>query len=222
MPSQNPLNAKENRSHVAHLVHDQGTLCPLVEDILSSEGLVAEGFDILILGKRQNHHCQYAQEVDRCVIVDDGGAASQSLFEVLSGVHPKVMRVRWREDGTWKAAVDVSWLTGARRVAVVGGILVPQWAPNAVAAYLDAVSHYVFPGTVGLRDTTPQGPLSHSDILSSRMTGCQITRPSYPFSLLTAHPWRPGDRPYAAEAVLAQELERKECQRRPGNSSLKG
>ena len=194
--------------------------CPFIAKLDATvERLVAEGFDILILGKRQNHHCQYAQEiasthqrqcrvletlddvdtipgdtgaqwalvgqvtgntllwqavverlyhrglpvhvrqticsdsyqrqqnaldlaqqVDRCVIVDDGGAASQSLFEVLSGVHPQVTRVRWREDGSWQAAVDVSWLTGARSVAVLGGILVPQWALDAVAAYIESVA----------------------------------------------------------------------------------
>jgi 4-hydroxy-3-methylbut-2-enyl diphosphate reductase len=194
--------------------------CPFIAKLDATvERLVAEGFDILILGKRQNHHCQYAQEVasahqrqcrvlealadvetipgdaaaqwalvgqvtgntvlwqavverlrqrglavhvrhticsdsyqrqqnalelaqqaDRCVIVDDGGAASQSLFEVVSEVQPQVRRVRWREDGSWKAAVDVRWLTGARRVAVVGGILVPQWALEAVAAYIEGVA----------------------------------------------------------------------------------
>jgi 4-hydroxy-3-methylbut-2-en-1-yl diphosphate reductase len=194
--------------------------CPFIAKLDATvERLVAEGCDILILGKRQNHHCQYAQEVaaahqrqcrvletladvdtipgdagaqwalvgqvtgntllwqavverlrqrgvavqvrdticsdsyqrqetalalasqaDRCVIVDDGGAASQSLFEVLSGAHPQVTRVRWREDGSWKDALDVHWLTDARRVAVVGGILVPQWALDAVAAYIESLA----------------------------------------------------------------------------------
>ena len=49
-------------------------------------------------------------------------------------------RVRWREDGSWKAAVDVRWLAGAQRVAVVGGILVPRWALDAVAAYIESVA----------------------------------------------------------------------------------
>ena len=38
--------------------------CPFIAKLDATvERLVAEGFDILILGKRQNHHCQYAQEV---------------------------------------------------------------------------------------------------------------------------------------------------------------
>ena len=90
--------------------------------------------------QRQQHALELAQQADCCLIVDDGGAASQSLFEVLSAVHPQVTRVRWREDGSWKATLDVSWLTGARRVAVVGGILVPQWALDAVAAYIEGVA----------------------------------------------------------------------------------
>ena len=181
----------------------------------SVDRLVAEGFDILIVGKRQNHHSRYAQETasrhqrqcviieqledvetipletasqwalvgqvtantllwkavvervqqrglaaqvlqtvcsdsyqrqenamelaqqaDFCLVVDDGGGASQSLFEVLSAVHAKVFRCRWRDDGSWKASIDASWLTGAGRVAVVGGILVPKWAIDEVADYV--------------------------------------------------------------------------------------
>jgi len=190
--------------------------CPFIARLDNTvERLVAEGFDILIMGKRKNHHCRYAQDVasrhqrqcviietladvdtipgetaarwalvgqvtgntllwqavvqrlqqrglavqvlqtvcsdsykrqemamelaqqtDCCLVVDDGGDASQSLFEVLSAVHAKVYRCRWRDDGSWKASLDVSWLTGARSVAVVGGILVPKWALDEVAAYV--------------------------------------------------------------------------------------
>lgn len=190
--------------------------CPFIATLDTTvERLVADGFDILIMGKPKNHHCQYAQEVaakaqrqcivlekladieavprppqarwalvgqvtgnivlwqtlvaraqqpdlaahvvqtvcsdsykrqegamhlaevtDCCVIVDDAGGASQSLFEVLSARHARVHRLRWRDDGSWQAALDSRWFTGVQSVSVVGGILVPQWALDAVAAYL--------------------------------------------------------------------------------------
>jgi 4-hydroxy-3-methylbut-2-enyl diphosphate reductase len=190
--------------------------CPFIARLEDTvERLVAEGFDLLIMGKRQNHHCQHAQEAaarhqrqcvviqqpedvetiptqtggqwalvgqvtgntllwqtvvqrvqqrglavhvhqtvcrdsyqrqeeaidlarqaDCCLVVDDSGAASQSLFEVLSAVHTRVHRLRWRDDGSWQAGFDQSWLTDASSVAVVGGILVPPWALEEVAAYI--------------------------------------------------------------------------------------
>jgi len=190
--------------------------CPFIARLDKTvDRLVAEGFDILIMGKKQNHHCRHAQDVaaryqrqcviiekledvdtialetparwalvgqvtgdtrlwqavvervqqrglavhvldticsdsyqrqekamelaqqaDCCLVVDDSGGASQSLYEVLSAVGARVYRFRWRDDGSWKASIDGSWLTGADRVAVVGGILIPQWALDAVAAYV--------------------------------------------------------------------------------------
>ena len=83
---------------------------------------------------------ELAQQADCCLVVDDGGGASQSLFEVLSAVHAKVYRFRWWDDGSWKASIDGSWLMGASSVAVVGGILVPQWAIAEVAAYIKGLA----------------------------------------------------------------------------------
>jgi 4-hydroxy-3-methylbut-2-enyl diphosphate reductase len=190
--------------------------CPFIARLDNTvDRLVEEGFDILIMGKSQNHHCRYARaaaekrqrqciiletledvetvptdtaarwalvgqvtgntllwqeiveqvqqrglqahvvqticsdshqrqeqamglarQTDCCVIVDDGGGASQSLFEVLSTMTTRVYRLRWRDDGSWQAALDPAWLTGIQSVAVVGGILVPQWALDAVATHL--------------------------------------------------------------------------------------
>ena len=190
--------------------------CPFITKLDDTvDRLVADGFDILIVGKRQNHHCLHAQEVasqhqrqcrvietladlettplgptvhwalvgqvtantllwdaavkwmsqrgmathvsqticsdshqrqeeaiglahraDLCLIVDDGAGASQSLFEVLSTIHDTVYRVRWRDDGSWRASFDLTRVAGAKSVAVVGGILVPLWAIEEVAAYV--------------------------------------------------------------------------------------
>jgi len=193
--------------------------CPFIARLDNTvDRLVADGFDLLIMGKPKNHHCMYAQEVaakhqrqcvvieqledvdtipvettarwalvgqvtgntllwqavvqrvqqrgltaqvsqtvcsdsyqrqetamelaqqtDCCLVVDDGGGASQSLFEVLSAVHARVYRCRWRDDGSWQAAIDRNWLIGVSSIAVVGGILVPQWAIAEVAAYLQGL-----------------------------------------------------------------------------------
>lgn len=86
--------------------------------------------------KRQEGALQLARETDCCVIVDDAGGASQSLFEVLSTLSTPVQRLRWRDDGSWQEALDRHWFAGARSVAVVGGIMIPQWAIDRVASYL--------------------------------------------------------------------------------------
>jgi 4-hydroxy-3-methylbut-2-en-1-yl diphosphate reductase len=86
--------------------------------------------------QRQEQAMALAHQADRCLVVDDGGGASVSLFEVLSAIHDQVYRVRWRDDGSWKASIDPTWLMGAGSVAVVGGILVPQWTIHEVAAYV--------------------------------------------------------------------------------------
>lgn len=50
--------------------------CPFIAKLNEvTEKLVAEGFDIIIFGKRQNHHCVYAQKVAeahgrRCVVAE--------------------------------------------------------------------------------------------------------------------------------------------------------
>ncbi|MGH8070356.1 MAG: hypothetical protein ACRERE_34990 [Candidatus Entotheonellia bacterium] len=90
--------------------------------------------------QRQEGAMELAQWADCCLVVDDGGGASQSLFEVVSAVHDKVYRCRWRDDGSWKASLDVTWVTGAGRVAVVGGILVPKWTIDEVAAYVGGLA----------------------------------------------------------------------------------
>jgi 4-hydroxy-3-methylbut-2-en-1-yl diphosphate reductase len=90
--------------------------------------------------QRQEGAMELAHQADRCLVVDDGGGASQSLLEVLSAIHNQVYCVRWRDDGSWKTSIDPTWLTGASSVAVVGGILVPQWAVNEVAAYVQGLA----------------------------------------------------------------------------------
>jgi hypothetical protein len=73
--------------------------------------------------RRQEQPMALAHQADCCLVVDDGGGATVSLLEVLSAIHDKVYRVRWHDDGSWKASIDPTWLTGAGSVAVGGASL---------------------------------------------------------------------------------------------------
>ena len=187
--------------------------CPFIARLNHvSERLVAEGFDIIIVGKKQNYHCQealklaekyqrrcfvvekeedvetithdstqrlalvgqvtgntvtfdyvtkrlhekgipiriektvcsdsylrqgeaisLAKESDVVVIVDDGGGASQSVFEVCSALSKRIHRICRKEE------IRQEWFDDACKVAIVGGILVPQWSIDEVAEYIEKI-----------------------------------------------------------------------------------
>lgn len=187
--------------------------CPFIARLNHAlESLVSEGFDIIIVGKRQNHHCQealklaerynqrcfviekdedvetiicdstqrlalvgqvtgnimtfnyvvkrlhqkgipvkvektvcsdsylrqgeaiaLAKESDVVVIVDDGGGASQSVFEVCSTLSKRIYRIRRKEE------ITQEWFGDAHKVAIVGGILVPEWSIDEVAEYIEEI-----------------------------------------------------------------------------------
>ncbi|MBM3358415.1 MAG: hypothetical protein FJY54_11885 [Betaproteobacteria bacterium] len=85
---------------------------------------------------RQQEAINLARQAEATVLVDDGGAASTSLYEVIAPAGKPVYRVRWREDGSWKTAIRGSWFAGVRSVAVVGGILIPDWAIEEMANHI--------------------------------------------------------------------------------------
>jgi 4-hydroxy-3-methylbut-2-en-1-yl diphosphate reductase len=64
------------------------------------------------------------------LVVDDGGGASQSVYEVCTQVNGRVYRISSKEE------IQREWFEGIISVAVVGGILVPQWTIDEMAAYL--------------------------------------------------------------------------------------
>ncbi len=184
--------------------------CPFIARLNAAlERLVREGFDIIIVGKKENHHCQDAQrlaeqhgrrcfvieevedvesiannegrklalvaqvtgntltfkgvveelrkkeipvtlvrtlcsdsylrqgmamdlakEADALVILEDGGGAAQSVFEVCSQVCKRVRRIRSKEE------IQREWFEGVKKVAILGGILVPQWSIEEVARHI--------------------------------------------------------------------------------------
>lgn len=206
-------------NHIKDQVKEKGVTlladlqCPFIARLNRVvEQLVAEGFDILIVGKKENHHCRdaqktagqygrrclviekpedtesitydegrrwalvgqvtgntltfgevverlrekeipvkivrtvcsdsylrqgiainFAKDADVVVVVDDGGAASQSVFEVCSQLSKKVQRIRSKED------IKREWFEGVHKVAIVGGILVPQWSIDKVARHIKEI-----------------------------------------------------------------------------------
>jgi len=68
------------------------------------------------------------------ILLDDGGGAAQSVFEVCSRVNNCVHRVRSKEE------IKPAWFEGARTAAVIGGILVPVWSVEEAAAYVRALN----------------------------------------------------------------------------------
>ena len=83
---------------------------------------------------RQRTASELAQAADLVVLVDDGGDGSQSVFEVCSRVNPRVYRIKKKHQ------VQAEWLATAAKVAVVGGILVPEWMIHEVADHIRSMS----------------------------------------------------------------------------------
>jgi 4-hydroxy-3-methylbut-2-enyl diphosphate reductase len=83
---------------------------------------------------RQRAAFELAREVDVVILLDDGGGAAQSLFEVCSRINSRVHRVRSKEQ------IKPDWFDGARKAAIVGGILIPLWSIEDTARYVRAMA----------------------------------------------------------------------------------
>jgi 4-hydroxy-3-methylbut-2-en-1-yl diphosphate reductase len=83
---------------------------------------------------RQRTAVELAQQADVVILLDDGGGAAQSVFEVCSRVNKRVHRVRSKEE------IKPAWFDGAGTAAIIGGILVPAWSIEDVAAYVRTLS----------------------------------------------------------------------------------
>jgi 4-hydroxy-3-methylbut-2-en-1-yl diphosphate reductase len=68
------------------------------------------------------------------ILIDDGGGAAQSVFEVCSRVNKRVHRVRAKEE------IKPAWFEGAGKAAIIGGILVPVWTVEDAAASVRTLS----------------------------------------------------------------------------------
>lgn len=83
--------------------------------------------------KRQDEASQLSKEADIVLVVDDGGGASTSVFEVCSSVNDTVYLVSSKED------VKLEWLKDISSIAIVGGILVPQWTIDEMASHVNTL-----------------------------------------------------------------------------------
>jgi (E)-4-hydroxy-3-methyl-but-2-enyl pyrophosphate reductase len=83
---------------------------------------------------RQRAALALAQQADVVILLDDGGGAAQSLFEVCLRSNKRVHRVRSKQE------IQRHWFDGAQRTAVVGGILVPSWEIAETARHIEAVT----------------------------------------------------------------------------------
>jgi 4-hydroxy-3-methylbut-2-en-1-yl diphosphate reductase len=83
---------------------------------------------------RQRTAVELAQQADVVILLDDGGGAAQSVFEVCSRLNKRVHRVQSKEE------IKPAWFEGAGKAAVIGGILVPVWSVEEVAAYIRTLS----------------------------------------------------------------------------------
>ena len=86
---------------------------------------------------RQKHAAELAQQADVIVLIDDDGAAAQSVFEICLLHNRRVHRVAAKED------LRREWFDGAEMVAVIGGILVPEWM---IADISQSVAQIAGPG----------------------------------------------------------------------------
>jgi 4-hydroxy-3-methylbut-2-enyl diphosphate reductase len=79
---------------------------------------------------RQRIAAELAREADVVILVDDGGGAAQSVFEVCSSFNSRVYRVSAKEE------IRVEWFDGSGSVAIIGGILVPEWSIEDMARHV--------------------------------------------------------------------------------------
>jgi len=83
---------------------------------------------------RQRAAVDVAQRADVVILLDDGGGAAQSLFEVCARSNKRVYRVRSKEE------IQRHWFDGAQRTAIVGGILVPSWVIMETVRYIKTMT----------------------------------------------------------------------------------
>ena len=83
---------------------------------------------------RQRRAAELAEAADVVVLIDDGGDGSRSVFEVCSRRNKPVHRVPSKE------RIEPGWFKGAKVVAIVGGIMVPEWTIAEAAEHVRALA----------------------------------------------------------------------------------
>jgi 4-hydroxy-3-methylbut-2-enyl diphosphate reductase len=83
---------------------------------------------------RQRRAAELAEAADVVVLIDDDGDGSRSVYEVCSRRNKPVHRVRSKE------LIEPGWFAGAKVVAIVGGILVPEWTIADAAEHVRSLA----------------------------------------------------------------------------------
>ena len=104
---------------------------------------------------RQKAAADVARQADVVILLDDGGGAAQSLFEVCSRNNKRVHRVRSKEN------IQRHWFEGAQKTAVVGGILVPSWVIAQTARYIESICHETSGTILDKAEVAATGQIDH-------------------------------------------------------------
>jgi 4-hydroxy-3-methylbut-2-enyl diphosphate reductase len=107
---------------------------------------------------RQRVAAELARKVDLVILLDDGGGAAQSVFEVCSRSNQRIHRVRSKEE------IRPEWFEGIRSTAIIGGILVPQWSIEEAARHVRTIcSKCNAPPARGMTEPERHRPLQAGD-----------------------------------------------------------
>jgi 4-hydroxy-3-methylbut-2-enyl diphosphate reductase IspH len=82
---------------------------------------------------RQRAAVDLARQAEIVILLDDGGGAAQSVFEVCSRINDRIHRVRSKDE------IRPEWFEGVRTTAIIGGILIPQWSIDDAAQHVRAM-----------------------------------------------------------------------------------
>lgn len=94
---------------------------------------------------RQRGAAELAEAADVVVLIDDGGDGSRSVFEVCARRNKPVHRVHSKE------LIEPGWFAGAKVVAIVGGIMVPEWTIADAAEHVRSLAAAERPSGAALR-----------------------------------------------------------------------
>jgi 4-hydroxy-3-methylbut-2-enyl diphosphate reductase len=84
--------------------------------------------------RRQQRAAELAEAADVVVLIDDGGDGARSVFEVCSLRSKPVHRVHSKE------FIESNWFNGAKVVAILGGIMVPEWTIAEAAEHVRSLT----------------------------------------------------------------------------------
>jgi 4-hydroxy-3-methylbut-2-enyl diphosphate reductase len=76
---------------------------------------------------RQEDAVELAKTSDVVILINDGGGASDSVYEVCSRYNARIHKVGAKDD------LRREWFNGTTSACVVGGILVPEWTIEDIA-----------------------------------------------------------------------------------------